>query len=92
MLEIPLQEAEGHLAELIARAESGEEVVVTREGRPVARVVAHLPVEELEGEALAERRRILLRRLQAEASAKALPGPCAARAADFLYDEDGLPA
>ena len=26
-----------------------------------------------------------------EARGKALPGPCAARSQDFLYDENGLP-
>jgi hypothetical protein len=38
-------------------------------------------------EGLAER----LMELGRRASAKALPGPCAARSQDFLYDEDGLP-
>ena len=37
------------------------------------------------------RRRRLLVALSTEASARATPGPSAARSQDFLYDEDGLP-
>jgi antitoxin (DNA-binding transcriptional repressor) of toxin-antitoxin stability system len=33
-----LAEAKEHLAELIDRAEKGEEVVITRDGRPVAEI------------------------------------------------------
>jgi prevent-host-death family protein len=36
---IGLFEAKTHLSELVARAERGEEVVITRHNRPVARIV-----------------------------------------------------
>jgi prevent-host-death family protein len=36
---IGLFEAKTHLSELVARAEQGEEVVITRHNRPVARIV-----------------------------------------------------
>jgi prevent-host-death family protein len=36
---IGLFEAKTHLSELIARVEAGEEVVLTRHNRPVARIV-----------------------------------------------------
>ncbi|MEO6408274.1 MAG: type II toxin-antitoxin system prevent-host-death family antitoxin [Burkholderiaceae bacterium] len=36
---IGLFEAKTHFSELIARAEAGEEVVITRHNRPVARIV-----------------------------------------------------
>ena len=36
---IGLFEAKTHLSELVARAERGEEVVITRHNRPVARLV-----------------------------------------------------
>lgn len=36
---VPLHEAEGHLAELVERARSGEDIVLTSQGRPVARLV-----------------------------------------------------
>ncbi len=87
MLMVPLHEAEGHLAELIARAEAGEEVVVTRDGRPVARVTVVADAAD-DAEALMQ----AIRRIQAEARERLIPGPDAARAADFLYDENGLPA
>ena len=39
MQSIGLFEAKTHLSELIARAERGEEVVITRHNKPVARLV-----------------------------------------------------
>jgi prevent-host-death family protein len=92
MLEVPLHEAEGHLADLIARAEAGEEVVITRDGRRVARIdPAPTRAEPPMLEDLAAIRGRLLDELVAQARLTRLPGPDAARAADFLYDENGLP-
>ena len=39
MTNIPIAEAKNHLSELIARVEAGEEVAVTRRGKPVVRLV-----------------------------------------------------
>ena len=39
MESIGLFEAKTHLSELIARAERGEEVIITRHNKPVARIV-----------------------------------------------------
>jgi prevent-host-death family protein len=39
MTNIPVAEAKNHLSELIARVEAGEEIAVTRRGKPVARLV-----------------------------------------------------
>ena len=36
---INLAEAKAHLSELVSKAESGEETVITRRGHPVARLV-----------------------------------------------------
>lgn len=36
---IGLFEAKTHLSELVARAEQGEEVIITRHNKPVARIV-----------------------------------------------------
>lgn len=41
---VPLHEAEGHMDELADRAANGEEVILTRAGKPSVRLV---PVEEL---------------------------------------------
>lgn len=40
---IGLFEAKTHLSELVARAEAGEEIVITRHNRPVARIVPMAP-------------------------------------------------
>ena len=46
MSTVNLATAKAQLSELIDRAESGEEVVITRHGRPVARVVPATPVKQ----------------------------------------------
>ncbi len=40
MINIPVAEAKNRLSELIARVEAGEEIAVTRRGKPVVRLVA----------------------------------------------------
>ena len=42
---IGLFEAKTHLSELVARVEAGEEVVLTRHNRPVARIVPFMADE-----------------------------------------------
>ncbi len=42
-MQIAIAEAKAHLAALIRRAEAGEEIELTRHGRPVARIVAARP-------------------------------------------------
>lgn len=39
-VEVSVEEAEARLSELLSRAEAGEEVVILRRGKPVARIVA----------------------------------------------------
>ena len=41
---IGLFEAKTHLSELVTRAEQGEEVIITRHNRPVARIVPFVAV------------------------------------------------
>jgi antitoxin (DNA-binding transcriptional repressor) of toxin-antitoxin stability system len=43
MQTIPLEQAEGHLAEIIEKLPPGEEVVLTRGDNPVATIRATLP-------------------------------------------------
>ncbi len=45
MESVGLFEAKTHLSELIARAERGEEVVITRHNKPVARIVPIVAAE-----------------------------------------------
>jgi len=40
MLNIPLAEAKNRLSELVLRVEGGEEIAITRRGKPVARLAA----------------------------------------------------
>jgi prevent-host-death family protein len=84
-MDVPVSDAKAQLTDLVRRAEAGEEVVLTRHGKPVVRlelVAKHLTP--------AERRRVIeeAKRL---VPAEARNGPSAARSQDFLYDEDGLP-
>ena len=55
---IGLFEAKTHLSELVARAEQGEEVVITRHNKPVAKLVPidDVPTEEVPSEVVARRR------------------------------------
>jgi prevent-host-death family protein len=84
MVKVSVTDAKGQLTELVKKAEEGEEVVLTRFGRPVARLLRIPPALS------SDERRALLEELRAAGRAKATPGPCAARSQDFLYDEDGL--
>src|SRR3982751_6267290 len=84
-MQISVTAAKAQLTELVRRAEAGDEIVLTRHGHPAVRLV---PVKKRR--LSPEERMALLEEFRA-ASAKATPGPCAARSQDFLYDEDGLP-
>jgi prevent-host-death family protein len=84
-MDVNVSDAKGQLTELVRRAEAGEEIVLTRFGRPVARLV---PVTV--SKTPAEKRKILAA-IRASALAKAGPDPDPARSHDFLYDEAGLP-
>ena len=39
MLQVGIKEAKNNLSQLLARVEAGEEVLITKRGRPVARIV-----------------------------------------------------
>jgi len=79
--------AEGQLADLVRRARRGEELVLTLDGEPAVRLVP------LQGVRDAVARRLRIDEICAAAAEKVLPGPCAARSQDFLYDDEtGLPA
>ena len=43
MAEVSVAEAKAHLSKLLDRVERGEEIVITRRGKPVARMSAHQP-------------------------------------------------
>jgi prevent-host-death family protein len=85
-MRISLTDAKAQLTELVRLAEAGEEVMLTRHGQPV---VYLMPVKR---KLTPEERGRILDEVMRAAAGKALPGPCAARSQDFLYDDDGLPA
>ena len=86
-MQVPVSEAKARLTDLVRRAEEGDDVVLTRHGQPAVRLVPVVKKRLAKNEFDA-----LVARLQEEASRKLTPGPCAARSADFLYGDDGLPA
>lgn len=84
MLRVTIAEANGRIEELVSRAEAGDEVVLLRQGRDIARLVPVAASPDMRA------RRRALQALR-DASKKALLGPPAERSQDFLYGDDGLP-
>lgn len=84
-MEIPVGEAKARLTQLVRQAEAGEEVILTRHGRPVARLTAVAP------QVTPANRRAVMEEVRARGRLRATPGPEAARSQDFLYDDAGLP-
>jgi prevent-host-death family protein len=85
-MQISVSDAKGQLTELVRRAEAGDEVVLTRHGRAVARLVP------LSKRPTQQEKRLILEKISLAAAAKATPGIHAARSQDFLYDDEtGLP-
>lgn len=84
-MEVSVTDAKGQLTDLIRRAEAGDEIILTRHGQAVVRLV---PIKAATSPAA---RRKLLEAMRAKASAKASAGPDAAHSQDFLYGEEGLP-
>jgi prevent-host-death family protein len=84
-MQIPVSEAKASLTELLHRAEAGEEIILTRRGRSVARIV---PVER---ELTYEQRRALIEKVRSMAPPLTVEDLPAERSRDFLYGEDGLP-
>lgn len=85
-MRISITEAKGQLTDLVRRAEAGDEIILTRHGQAAVRLV---PIAKARLDAKA--RNELLESVRASGSAKASPGPDAARSQDFLYDENGPP-
>ena len=84
-MKISVSDAKAQLTDLVRRAQLGDEVILTRHGHAIVRLV---PVQPLGN---AASRKALLDSVRASATAKAGSGPSAARSQDFLYGEDGLP-
>jgi prevent-host-death family protein len=83
-MRITVTAAKAQLTDLVRRAEAGEDITLTRHGQDVARIT------RVVSDATRAARRAAIDR--ARAMAKPTPGPDAAHSADFLYDDEGLPA
>lgn len=90
-MHISVTDAKAKLTDLVRRAQAGDEVILTRHGEPAARIVPEkrkLGLEELRAQRLAAVDEAIKEARERGPDG----GPSAARAADFLYGEDGLPA
>lgn len=85
-MHISVSEAKAQLTDLVRRAEAGDEIMLTRHGQAVVRLV---PVK---AKPTSDERARLLAEFRRSVRDKAKPGVDAARSADFLYGEDGMPA
>lgn len=83
-MDISVSEAKGQLTELVRRVEEGEEVILTRHGKAVARIQALKPKPTTD-------RRAVMESIRRQAPEKAASGIGEPEGHDFLYDEDGLP-
>ena len=84
-MQVSVTMAKGQLADLVRRAEAGDEVILTRHGHAAVRLI---PVKAVVGR---KSRRALLEAARTSGSSKAKAGVNAARSPDFLYGDDGLP-
>jgi len=54
MQQIQIAEAKAHFSSLIQRVEAGEEIIIARRGKPVARLVAEPPTQHSAAEVFRE--------------------------------------
>jgi len=83
-MNIPLPDAKMQLTELVRLAEAGEEVILTTEGRAVAKLVPVKP------KLTAAEKLAIIEDIQARVRAKG-PHPSSEELQASLYDEFGLP-
>jgi prevent-host-death family protein len=88
MTHVPLSLAKAQLTDLVRRAEEGERIVLTRHGREVVRLA---PIEHFGSGKTREEKLRIIHEIQESAKGKFPPDFNSARAADFLYGDDGLP-
>ncbi|WP_417318968.1 type II toxin-antitoxin system Phd/YefM family antitoxin [Emcibacter sp.] len=84
-MKIAIHEAKGKLSGLINAALGGEQILLTKHGKPVAEI------RPVSGVKTAEEKRAALDSILARAKGKIAKGVPAAEADKFLYDETGMP-
>ena len=85
MTHVSVSEAKTRFTEILRRVEAGEEVIVTRHGKEIAQIGPR------RAKPTREQKLAAIRKAQEMARGKFEPGFSAARSADFLYGDDGLP-
>jgi prevent-host-death family protein len=85
-MQFTVSEAKAKLTELVKRAEDGEEIILTRHGHEIVRLVALKRTNSVQD------RQSIVARVRASAAQKRRDGATAARSQDFLYDDKGLPS
>lgn len=88
MTHVPLSQAKAQLTDLVRRAERGERVVLTRHGKEVVRLA---PVRRHGHGKTPEEKLRIIREIQESAKGKFPADFDSARAADFLYGDNGMP-
>jgi antitoxin (DNA-binding transcriptional repressor) of toxin-antitoxin stability system len=89
---VTIAEAQGQLLDLVRRAEAGEEVLLTHEGKTVGKIGALSQAEKAWKQMTMDERIAAINEIVASAPPKPEGFPDAAHSQDFLYDNDGLPA
>ena len=84
-MNLAISKAKSKLTDLVNREEQGEEVVLTRHGTEVVKLVPIRPVVNL------ETKKEILSRLLEESQSIIWRETNAAHSQDFLYGEDGMP-
>lgn len=84
-MHIPVSDAKGQLTDLVRRAERGDDIVLTRHGRPTVRLVA------VSRKATGDARRAILEAARKAGRAKTIRDTEASGDQNFLYGDDGLP-
>ena len=85
-MQISVKEAQENLDALLDRVEGAEDILLTRAGKTVARIIP------LKGELTREQRRAALDKIRRMAPPRRQGEPAADGSHDDLYDENGLPA
>ncbi len=84
-MQLAITDAKARLTDLVRRAEAGEEIVLTRHGHAVVRLVA------MHAKPSAQDKAKLVAAIRARVASNPVLGPAAAHTQDFLYDNDGMP-
>lgn len=84
-MHIPIDEAKTQLLELVHQAERGVDIVLTRDGLPIVRLVRMSVHPRL------HQRQAIIDSIRESARSHRCTGPSSSQGQTMLYDENGLP-